>query len=152
MRFQVARFRCQNGHDFEDVALPGTYGQFVLRSPSGELAAVDAFEDPVFTEVDRIANDFEAVAGLDDARRGRVVRAAFAATIDPDSEGGAFGFEQSPPCPECGTTAMEWFEVLDPPRHVDRDVGAATHEAWEALDDATKRSVIRQAVLDELSV
>lgn len=151
MELPVMLFRCKNGHEFEDVSLPGAYGQFVLRSASGEVVSVDAFDDPVFSEVDELANGIDAVAELDDARRGRVVRAAFQATIDPDSAGRPYEFNQAPPCPVCGSTVMDWFEQVEPLRTVDRPVEPATHHHWETLDDGERRSLVRAAALDELS-
>lgn len=152
MKLPVARFRCRNGHEFDAPTLVGGYGQFVLRSASGALVSVDAFDDPVFAEVDALVRSLDTVAGIDDARRGAVTRAAFAATIDADAGGHPFAFSMHPPCPECGTTTMDWFEVLDPPQQVEVDVAPATHAAWERLDDDTKLDVIREAVGDELSV
>ncbi|MGI8792709.1 MAG: methylated-DNA--[protein]-cysteine S-methyltransferase, partial [Acidimicrobiales bacterium] len=152
MKLPLARFLCCNGHEFEAPSLPGTYGQFVLRSANGDLVSVDASDDPVFAEVDRLANSLDAVAALDDARRGRVVRAAFETTIDPSSDGRPFRFSQDPPCPECGTTTMESDEVVDPVRHIEVDVAAAGHEQWNRLDEGARLSHVRSAVMDALSV
>lgn len=151
MKLPVARFRCRNGHEFDGPTLGGGYGQFVLRSASGSLVSVDAFDDPVFSEVNGMVSSLDAVAALNDARRGAVVRAAFAATIDADAGGHPFDFSMHPPCPECGTTTMDWFEVLEPPQQMEVDVAPATHEAWGRLDDEAKLDVIREAVSDALS-
>lgn len=123
------------------------YGQFVLRSPSGHLAYLDAFECAAFDEVSRLVAAVPEMARHSRDRRADVFQAVFGpVACDPAPDGTTFAIGASPRCPSCGGQAMAHFRSTD--RFVEVDVPPVTCVRWSELAAEERSERVRAAVLE----
>jgi hypothetical protein len=149
MTFDFTCGACQS--EYEAPVFLGGYGEFVARSSRGTLAHVNALEDPVFEEVQQLAEAAitEMGAQLSAPVAGSIVQAAFAVACDPDPGGGDYVIGAHPPCPRCGSQVpSEWVETG---AVVPTDVPPTSHSRWSALSPEARHRVVYRAVADACS-
>jgi hypothetical protein len=127
------------------------YGEFLLRSPSGEMRYLNAIIDSVFREVDNLIGHDERIRKFDQFQRADILYQVFGTACDPDSQGKDFVIGEWPPCTRCGShTVVEW-EAVEPVSCVDLNVQPATHSEWQSLNEDEKKSRIRESLGKALS-
>lgn len=148
MRLQVYRYKCGScGEWYEGLELGDfAYGEFLMRSSSGEIRFLEAINDPVFQEVSEILEKTPRLSACDESRRAEVLHAVFGVACDPDSKGILFHVGASPHCTSCGQLDVSEWEGTDPPRFVEVDVTNASHEHWATLSDIEKESLVQEAL------
>jgi hypothetical protein len=148
MRLQTFRYHCGAcGQWFESPAIGGfAYGEFLLRSESGEMRHLNANLDPTFDEVDRLIRNDPRAAKLDKFRRADVLNYVFGITCDKDSLGNEFRIGLEARCLRCDERDIIEWESVEPPKYIDLEVPAVTHEAWSTLQETEKQSLISSAL------
>lgn len=132
------------------VAADGSYGQFLMYSKTGEAVALNAIEDRVFGEVDRIVSRHPISGRLGDVDRAAVLHAVFSVACDSDSSGHLYQIGAFAPCPGCGSQQMASWQPFAP---VDagRQVSSVTHRAWNEMATAEKREIVYEAIERDLA-
>ena len=145
MRLQIFRYKCGAcGEWFEAPEISElAYGEFLLRSESGETRYLNANLDKVFLEVDALLETDPRLSSFDQFQRADVLNEVFGIACDPDSAGGVFRLGAKAQCPKCRHCNITEWESSEPPRFVELDVIPVTHLQWETLSDDGKRTRAR---------
>ena len=148
MKLQIFRYRCAACRKwFEAPEIREyAYGEFLLRSNSGEIRYLNAILDGVFSEVDSLISLDSRVITFDKFRRAELLHDIFGLACDPDSTGGIFRICRNPRCPACELDSVAEWESTEPPRYIDIDVPEVSHLEWEELNDDEKNARIRRAL------
>lgn len=144
MTLVTHRFTCRNGHKFEAAATSGGYGEFLVRGglePTPGLLL--AYDDAVFSEIDRILDTVGAYAGKSDQERSELLWRVFGVGCDPAPDGTELEINRLAPCPVCGTRVMEsWAPVAA----YSGPSFTITHNAWSRLSDRQKQAMVASAL------
>ncbi len=150
----VFRYVCSScGQDYFDLAKGDhAYGELTARSTgTGQLVYVSALTDPVFGEVERLAEETLAGTGLQPTgqRWSAAVQRAYTVACDPCEDGTPFLIGGHPACPACkARQPVAWEHTGE---HQIRDVSEPTHKRWLALTPKQRRRLIRSEIADSLS-
>lgn len=137
--------RCEDhGHEAITYVLAGeTYGRLLGRTPYHELVEFNAWEDPVFKEMEALVDGL-----LGPGPRTSITDCfgvVLGAACDPAPSGQLYDFTGKIWCPVCGSPNVHYwpddpfqFEVINVP-HV-------THQEWQRLSETEKRKRIREAL------
>lgn len=148
MRLQIFRYKCGAcGAWFEAPEISElAYGEFLLRSESGETRYLNANLDRVFLEVDALLRTNPRLSSFTQFQRADVLNEVFGVACDPDSMGGVFRIGTKPKCPSCIHSNITEWESPEPPRYVELDIVPITHLQWETLSDDEKRIRVHRAL------
>lgn len=148
MRLQLFTYHCGAcGRWFQAPEVGElAYGEFLLRSPSGEMRCLNANLDDVFTEVEALLANDPQVRSLDAFRRADILNDVFGVACDPDSQGNEFRIGARQPCSHCGEHEIAEWESVEPPAYVDVNVPPVTHFRWQKLsqDEKLKRILAKK--------
>jgi hypothetical protein len=152
MRLPLSLYRCSaNGHRFKAPDLLGGYGTRVLRSRTvGSIACVDAIQDPVFQELDRLFSDVPEFVRLAGDQRIKALWAVFGRTCDPDPSGSAYVVDGEPCCPDCGDCGVQFVESVEPPEYIEVDVPSVTHRNWDSLEPTAREAAVQAYLVEYL--
>lgn len=124
-----------------------SYGEFVLRSASGEAAYLDAMQDHTFNEVSRILETHENTKDLSTTERAHVLHKIYGRTAcDKDSNGKVFNIGAHPPCPACGSQRMASWETKYPRETEDIPINPVTHVTWSKLSEIEKLKCVEKSL------
>lgn len=148
MKIEIFQFVCINGHKFSAPSLGETaYGEFLLWSINGELAYLNAFEDPTYKAVESALQVHPKTAGLQRGVRARILQQVYGPmTCDPDGSGCPFQLNRMCPCPVCNTQHMVSWGAKTPPEVADIVLNPVTHTRWAALSEAEKALELDKAL------
>jgi hypothetical protein len=148
MKFDVFYYTCGNcGTVFEAPDLVGGYGLMLARSLGrGSMALVDAINDEVFAEVEGLVAAVANRTRMTDRQFGDVVRYAFSASCDVDSDGSPYRIGEHPRCPSCGSHRMRTWERSG--KLIELDVPSVRHDNWSRTDAGQRQRLIQNAVND----
>lgn len=147
MKLQLFKYTCGRcGHSFEAPELPGNqYGLFLMRSEGKDtLALVNALDDTVFEEVDRLLSAIPGIEAKSDAERAMVLHAIFGICYDPDEDGSLFGIGTFPACSECSSREIAYWQASDPPIFVELSLPSVTHDKWKSLNTKSRLNLLRE--------
>ena len=151
MLLEEYRFTCRpHRHEFEAPDAPaGSYGIFLLRSATGALAELNAFDDPEFNEVSAMVDRecrlrAPGVGTRELGDRAALTHFAFGTTCDPAPDGSRLSLETKPQCPACSTFDMADQTPLG--KWITPPVPAVSHRVWRALAPAAREQIIRAIV------
>ena len=134
-------------HFVQPELAENSYGEFLLRTPSGEWAYLDAMADASYKEVDSLLSSNSRTAHLSDAERCVCLMHIYGkVACDPASDGTVFVLAAFPPCPNCGSQEMASWEYLNPAQVVDEEVPNVTHTRWATLSAAQKAVLVEAAL------
>jgi hypothetical protein len=120
------------------------YGEFIMRTASGEEAFLEAVVSPVFHEFIDLADKHPLTPGKDDRRRSCIVQAAFSVACDPGIGGERFHIELGPKCPVCSSHDMKTWRPVEPPRS--STIAAPSHVEWSSLSLEEKQALIDKSI------
>lgn len=140
MKFYLYTYVCAEcGNRFNaPEVLPGSYGQFLMRSPSGETVFLDGLNDEVYSEVDQLLEQLLQGQNVSAVRRADLLRWVFGVACDPDSQGQPFGLLTKPRCGQCASVKMDQWQATDPAQYVECDFAPVQHSQWLRLSQAQK--------------
>lgn len=137
MKVMLARYACEKcSTRFDDRALSDfAYGEFLLRSDSGEIRYLNVFADGTFVEVRDIVRELQPNDNLDGCPCSNAVQEIYgAAACDPDERGGSFGITKRVSCPACGSDAVSSRVLEGELNVVQVEVPPVTHALWTDLN------------------
>lgn len=150
MKLIVTRYVCGNcTQAFNAPALlPGSYGEFLLRSSAGELTHLNGLEDDTYAEVSDLLEKLPKIAVLRPEERAAVLQRVFGeVACDPGPSGLPLSMVAKPPCPFCRSQRMASWEPKEPVELVEIDVPEVTHRGWSALSEDEKIAQLKRASL-----
>lgn len=132
--------RC--GHQFNVPATSDfAYGEFIMRSNSGEhWVFLNAFDDPVFTEVADIVDSNPKLQAENKKMVGGLTQSAFSAACDPAPDGSPYRIGWLLRCPKCGGDSLKGWDEEIPPVRV--DLPSPAHVEWLSLSMDERRRLI----------
>lgn len=147
MKLQIIKFKCGScGEWFESPEIDEfAYGEFLMRSGSGEIRYLNANLDEVFKEVDSILETDSRFASLDKFQKADVLHSIFGIACDRDCDNEYFQIGAKPPCPRCAKQMISEWVGTNPLRYVDIDLIPISHDEWINLDGAEKRFRLSEA-------
>ena len=116
-----------------------SYGQFLMRSKSGQIRYLDGINDPVFDEVREILKAAGAMSSSSTWAEADYFHEVFGKTVDRDESGEEFSTMCPQSCPRCHSTDLV---TLADTVAGEIDVPVATHEHWNSLSESEKREAI----------
>ena len=142
-KVEVWSVRCElYGHSASTHKLAGdSYGHLLGRTPRGEIAEFDTFEDDVFAELQTL---FQELVGTDRHRRpwfSEVIGVA----CDKSPAGHGYSFTGKIWCPVCSSDATH-YGPRNPPEFDTMCIPQVTHREWEQLSPVQKRMRLREAL------
>ncbi|MGE8412113.1 MAG: hypothetical protein ACN6QY_07075 [Pseudomonas sp.] len=148
MKFYLYTYVCADcGHRFKaPEVMPSSYGEFLMRSISGETVFLDGPHDAIYSEVDALLEQLLQGQGVSAVRRADLLRKVFGVACDPDSQGQPFSLLIKPRCGQCASVNMDYWEGTEPPEYVDCDFPPVQHEQWRQLSQGQKLDLLRQAL------
>jgi hypothetical protein len=135
---------CEHSYSLPNADLSFSYGVFLARSASGEVAIYESFADPFFQETSTIVQSDSRAARLPMSEIVELVQEVMAIIFDPDSNGRPFVIVGSPGCPQCGSRGVSDFMETD---EVFGCVEiSVTQVTWSAFSEEERRA----RVIEEL--
>lgn len=142
MKLQLVKYKCaQCKSEFKVPHLrSGAYGEFLLRSTSGEVAYLDAMKDSTYDEVFDLIKSHRKIAHQSPNKLAEILRRSYGhIACDKDNQGEHFAIGTSPICPVCKSQDMEYWEVLEPPEFINENIDPVTHNDWNNLSTLQKK-------------
>jgi len=148
MKLELVRYRCAtcaNSFDAPEIG-SNAYGEFLLRSKSGETAYLNALSDKSYDDVDLLLSMKQP--GLTyETDRVKVLREIYGeVACDRDANGEVFVLDAHPACPKCGGQRMDWWEVLEPIQIVEAEISSVQHSTWNSLSALHRKSRVDSAL------
>lgn len=133
------------GTEFEASGVPEmSYGEFVLRSESGEEVYLEAVSNVAFNEVSNIVEAHPSLARADQNRIGDVIQKVFSVACDSSPSGQRFHIGMKPTCPVCSSREMaSWGEVYP---QQPSPIPSATQTRWASMSRPQKDYIIDCAI------
>lgn len=141
--FEYTCARCESVFEASGIG-DFFYGEFIMRTASGEEAFLEAVVSPVFRELIDLADKHPLISGMDDRKRSSVVQAAFTVACDPGTGGERFHIELGPKCSVCSSRDMKTWRPVEPPRS--SAIAPISHEQWSALNLEERRELINKYI------
>jgi hypothetical protein len=141
--FEYTCARCESVFEASGIG-DFLYGEFVMRTASGEEAFLEAVVSPVFREFIDLADKHPLISGMDDWKRSSIVQAAFSVACDPGIGGERFHIELGPKCSACSSHDMKTWRPVEPPRS--STITAVSHVKWSSLNLEERRALIDKSI------
>lgn len=148
MKYLLYIFSCGNcEQEYKAPAMtPHSYGEFLLRSPSGDIAYMNAMEDDTYSEVSALLNKLPSLRDMGEARTARVLQSIFGVACDLDSQGKQFSMIAKPNCPYCDHKRASSWRPTKPAEFVEESFPHITHYNWKQLKESEKLRLLSSAV------
>lgn len=162
MNFQYFFYCCKNCNITFKLPVISSYGEFLMRSETGNLAHLYAINNKVFAEVSKIfhqnlfiinrkTKDFEQAKKFnreydskEDIEKGGIFQKIFSVACDLAPDNTPYEISRKPLCPNCKKSNISSYGPLA--EYVELDVKPVTHNAWNKLSQAEKESLVDQAI------
>ncbi len=132
---------------FDSPGYGADYGEFLMRSESGEMRFLDAIASKEFSEVATIIDSSEMVKLLTEFGRSDAIQATFSFACDYDSSGKPFRIAFPPRCVKCGSYKVKLHDTdPEPFAQVTVEAPPPTHFAWNRLGLAEKKRIVASAI------
>lgn len=157
MNLQLYVYNCGNcGNAFKLPEFSGDlYGEFLMRSATGEIVYLSSFTDAVFQEVEELFDKNKVLEDMDKMTRAKIFHKVFGVVCDPASDNSNYQIGRDPLCPNCrSNTSLSWHPT-NPPELIDIQVSSATHNEWNKLNGARKREILDneiQSLLNNMEI
>jgi hypothetical protein len=148
MRFHLFKYTCKQCEEIykaPEVSFD-SYGEFLMRSPSGEVTYLNAMSDATYREVDDLLKRLHGLQGLSSVKLASIQRKVFGVACDTDSHGDRYSIEIKPICKTCGSENPSYWEATEPPEFIDSDIPEVSHNDWLQLDESEKLKLLDKAV------
>jgi DNA-directed RNA polymerase subunit RPC12/RpoP len=129
------------GYEFKAPGAPEmSYGEFVLRSESGDEAYLEAVTNNTFNEVSQIVESNPLLEEVSESKSADILQKVFSVACDPAPSGKALQIGLMPACPICSSREMaSWGEVY-PTKVV--PIPMVKHTLWDRLTASEKRTLV----------
>jgi hypothetical protein len=151
MKLELVKYKCAScGSTFDAPEIGSdSYGEFLLRSSSGSVTYLDAFQDKTYEDVDQLLAAYAKTGGLSAFDRAQVLRRVYGEiACDKDGDGNPFVLGAHPVCPVCGNQEMASWEFKEPLELVDVAIEPVTHNRWNSLSRDEKLRLVEQSLSD----
>ena len=150
MKLQISKYKCGNcENEFRAPQIrSGVYAEFLLRSSSTDgVSYLDAMDDQTYEEVDILLKSNSRLAGMSANVLAKILQKCYGTiACDPDSNGNTFQIGAHPACPFCGSQSMTYWEVVEPPEYLEKNVPPVTHFNWLSMSDNEKAKKVDQVL------
>ncbi|MCA9046418.1 MAG: hypothetical protein KDA69_18980 [Planctomycetaceae bacterium] len=142
------RYHCGScGHWYASPVIGGSpYGEFLLRSESGETRYLNATLDHTFREVREFIENDPRATTLNQFKLSDLLHDVYGIACDKDSLGNEFRIGLKARCTHCDQRNITEWESVEPPEFVELEIPAVTHESWMKLDESEKQSRVSAAI------
>lgn len=151
MQIGLAKYTCGHcGSTFEAPTLgEASYGEFLLWSSTGKVVYVNAIEDKVYLELDKLlAQRFDNLQS-DPFKASEVLQQIFGPmACEADPTGAPYMIGAQPSCTSCANGNVASWELIDPLQIVEYDIPVVTHVRWSSLTDVEKAAQIDRFVAE----
>lgn len=154
MKLLIYNYQCEVCKTrFLNFGLPeDTYGEFLLRTESGEVRYLNALNDPLVKEYKQIFNKITKNLGIPQRDRTVIFQFGLQITFDNSVNGEKYLIEAFPPCPNCKSTKMEsWGEKI-PLEVCPVDVEPVSHNEWSKLSHDKKVALIKNKISEKIDI
>ena len=148
MKYHLFRYTCANCSEKFTAPEIGhaLYGEFLMRSVSGDTVHLNGITDSVYAEVGDLLDRLPIIKGLDDFQKADTLMKVFGVACDLDSLNARYGIMNEPKCPNCGETKSSYWESTEPPEYIELDFQVPTHIRWSKLTIAEKKGLLVDAI------
>jgi predicted Zn-ribbon and HTH transcriptional regulator len=148
IQLQVYKYTCAKcNHAFNALELPGdSYGYFLVRNQSGDIALLPAIEMCDYKQVSEILSAHPKLKSLDRFKRAELLQDIFGDTCDLSPDRTPYKINLPPKCPSCGSNSMANWESIDPPEFMIQDIPVVTNLNWSEMNDNEKRQALDAAL------
>lgn len=148
MKLQNYTFECAPcGCSFKSPdLLDGSYGEFILRSKTGEMAYLYSPDCQVFNEFSDMLAQHPWIANMNLSDKAKVLHQFFGWACDLAPDGTAYSINQRPICPQCGACNFKHWGPTIPFEDVNMDPPSLSYNKWRAMTQENKKHLINQAV------
>ena len=148
MKLQNYKYVCKScAKTFKSANLSENhYAEFLMRTKTGKMAYLFAIGDEVFSKIKHQFESMPKLKNIDTLARVTILHQIFCITCDLANDGTEYKIGGKPICPKCGSNKMYSWESIYPPEMVEMNVPHVTHDRWNKLTDAEKKSKIEEAV------
>ena len=150
MKLHLFHYECKNcGITFKAPQIPGTpYGEFLMRNQSGDLVYLNACQDSVFDETQKLFKEIKLkFKEIYHTNESDVFQNIFSVTCDISSDNTFFNIMQKPLCPTCGKFEVELsWGPTNPPEYIEKNIAPVTHAHWNKLTEKEKKILISDAI------
>lgn len=152
MKLHLFKYVCKNCNTiFKFPQLCGShYGEFLLKSKTGEIVYLNGIESNIFDEFRQILTHSKKTINQSDIEKARLQHRIFGIACDSSPNNNMYKIGQHPPCPKCKKFEFKTYGPTNPPEIVDLDVSNVTHEKWSKLTVEEKKLRIDEAIDDDL--
>lgn len=151
MEFELFYYVCKYCETrFNSPTTKNKYGEFLMRSNSGELAYLNASEDSVFKEFSSLfdANKKNTKHNCTTIREEiQLIHDTFGFACDPAQDKTYFQISNKAPCPTCGRKEFQSWGPTKPPEFIELNIKPVTHANWNNLSQKCK-SDLTKAILN----
>jgi hypothetical protein len=149
MRLVLLYYICKVcGTKFTSPSVYG-YGEFLMRSESGDLAYLYAIDDPVFKNFSKQLAATPELANKQQAKT-KALHNTFGFACDLSIDGTFYQITNKPKCPKCNNINYADFGITNPPESVDLDLSPVTHNLWQSLSKEKQELIVSLIVKHEI--
>jgi len=148
MKYHLYKYTCKSCKcEFKAPELGfDSYGEFLLRSSSGETVYMNAMSDAVYQEVDELLKRQPVNQGVSAVKLADILRSVFGVACDDDYQGQRFSITAKPKCPACGCVESSYWVATEPPEYTNIDFPNVTHNEWLKLTESQKQKLISDSI------
>lgn len=142
-------YKCFNcGGEFKLPHLRGIpYGEFLFRSEKGNLAYLNALEDPYFEGISTVFGASKYMSSREnDSVTSTVFHSIYGVICDPASDGSQYKIDPLPICPNCGADHHFSRTPTHPAEWIEMDVPNVSYHHWNTLSPDEKQNLIEKAI------
>lgn len=139
-------YKCEAcGNEFQASGVPElSYGEFILRSESGEEVYLEALCDETFKEVLTLVRRHPLMKKFDQKKSGEVTQNIFGLACDVAPNGEYYQINMMPQCPSCCSRKIsKWSECF--PR-IESNILPVTHADWQMKTPSEKNEIVDRAI------
>lgn len=149
MKLKLVSYTCADCLNVFDApaAASNAYGSFLLRSETGQLAYLNALNDPVYEEVSGLLERNDRVRDLSAYERSNVLRRIYGyVACDKAEDGSVLAIGAHPVCPHCGSREIKSWIYKSPPEFVEGALGHVSHNGWLSMSETEKIDALDEGV------
>ncbi len=148
MKLQMYNYQCNKcKNKFKAPELIGDpYGEFLLRSPAGEMRYLPAMNSEVYLNAGDMVDEYLKDTRLSSVGKAKVLHQIFSLACDLAADSSEFKIGGDPICPACQGNNMYSWEPTHPAEIIEVEVPLVTHNHWSKLTDLDKQQKIQEAV------
>ena len=121
-----------------------SYGEFVLRSESGEEVFLEAVSSESFNEVSAIVDDYVVNQQIEQKLSENLVQKIFGAVCDYGNSNEPFKIGLMPSCPNCSSRDMSSWSMVNPIEL--SKIDSAKQTKWSSFNNNQKKEFVSNLI------